>query len=578
MPNENHKNENFEKVHADKKARRREPYRMMQSDKKEALLTRARANKAQTSRRQHAASSLINSSANPSSSMSANSSSEQCAPFMGYSILYETDFIQTAERLNINVITPKTEEWTCKVQVVDKGRPRDNIEKTKYQLMILQDEEENQVECIIFNAEITHFEDLFRPFHTNLVSVAQVKESNYMYGNPVNKFTWTIDRSTIVEPVETINPPEVPLPPPTRLTLTPFDNFEYQHVLAIVLNGSSSTYASNGKRIQDFIIMDDQKKPTKFTLWKDFIDHDGNKLFKQLKEYPVILARKIGRPKSPSGSGLTNRFSTTHTGLTSRFSTTIEINPPYPQANALRTWARENEQMLIAYTIESTSPTGSLLFVPFEEEIVPIADIQQQSPGQIFSIQAEVALQNEKQRFFILACSDCKQHFTRTVSRRTFYCTNCRRSTLLVPRCQFEVTVTDQSGSTTATISDEHAENILLLTSEELYNIYNVKKELPPIVNAQKQLTGKIFNLQMKKLFTKNHDAVPGKLVILSFIPKGNPASQTPSTIKDVAEGSKRKIEHVSTGEQEHPQTTNKGSTSYNKHKVEMKIPVSKRC
>ncbi|OIT08789.1 hypothetical protein A4A49_65662, partial [Nicotiana attenuata] len=102
-------------------------------------------------------------------------------------------------------------------------------------------------------------------------------------------------------------------------------------------------------------------------------------------------------------------------------------------------------------------------------------------------------------------------------------------------------------------------------------------KEPPPFVNAQRQLTGKIFNIQMKKLFTKNHDVVPGKLFILSFMAKVNLASQTPSTIKDVAEGSKRKIEHVGTGEQEqHSDTTNKGNTSYNKNKVEMKIPLSK--
>ncbi|XP_070012439.1 uncharacterized protein [Nicotiana sylvestris] len=177
-----------------------------------------------------------------------------------------------AERFNINAITPETEEWTCKIQVVDKGRPRDNREKMKkYQLMVLQDEEENQVECVIFNVEIMHFADLFRPFYTYLVSVAQVKESNYMYGNPLNKFTWTIDKCTIVEPIETVNPPEEPLPPPTRLNLTPFDNFEYQpegsefDVLAIVLNTSPSTYASNGRRIQDFIIMDDQLQTTLHT-------------------------------------------------------------------------------------------------------------------------------------------------------------------------------------------------------------------------------------------------------------------------------------------------------------------------
>ncbi|OIT04847.1 hypothetical protein A4A49_52273 [Nicotiana attenuata] len=107
----------------------------------------------------------------------------------------------------------------------------------------------------------------------------------------------------------------------------------------------------------------------------------------------------------------------------------------------------------------------------------------------------------------------------------------------------------------------------------------NDSKELSPLVNAQRQLSGKIFNIQMKKLFPKNQDAVPGKLVILSFMAKGNLASQTPSTIKDIAEGSKRKIEHVGTGEQEqHSHTTNKGNTSYNKHKVEMEIPFSKNC
>ncbi|KAK4729599.1 hypothetical protein R3W88_022587 [Solanum pinnatisectum] len=46
------------------------------------------------------------------------------------------------ERLSINVVTRKTKEWTVKVQVIDKGGPRDNLQKTnKYQLMILEDEE-----------------------------------------------------------------------------------------------------------------------------------------------------------------------------------------------------------------------------------------------------------------------------------------------------------------------------------------------------------------------------------------------------------------------------------------------------
>ncbi|XP_049361086.1 uncharacterized protein LOC125825842 [Solanum verrucosum] len=168
-----------------------------------------------------------------------------------------------AERYTINMITPDTKDWTCKVQVVDKSRPRDNKDKTtKYQLLILQDEEENQVQATIYSTDITCFEKEFAPFKTYLVSVAHVKVPPLGYENSLNKFIWTLDKNTIVEPVEEVKPPQDPLPPPTRLALTTFDTFEYQpkefefDVLAIVINGSPSTKTTTGKRIQEFIIMD----------------------------------------------------------------------------------------------------------------------------------------------------------------------------------------------------------------------------------------------------------------------------------------------------------------------------------
>ncbi|MCE3050648.1 hypothetical protein HAX54_047757, partial [Datura stramonium] len=85
---------------------------------------------------------------------------------------------------------------------------------------------ETQVEAILFNADITYYEDMFTPFRTYLVSMANIKESNHIYGNPINNFTWIVDRSTIVEPIEMIVPPEHPLSLPTRLTLALFDSFD----------------------------------------------------------------------------------------------------------------------------------------------------------------------------------------------------------------------------------------------------------------------------------------------------------------------------------------------------------------
>jgi len=61
-----------------------------------------------------------------------------------------------------------------------------------------------------------------------LVSVAHVKVPPLGYENSLNKFIWTLDKNTIVGPVEEVKPPQDPLPPPTRLALTTFDTFEYQ--------------------------------------------------------------------------------------------------------------------------------------------------------------------------------------------------------------------------------------------------------------------------------------------------------------------------------------------------------------
>ncbi|KAG5616606.1 hypothetical protein H5410_016430 [Solanum commersonii] len=379
-----------------------------------------------------------------------------------------------AKRCTINMITPDTKDWTCKVQVVDKSRPRDNKDKTtKYQVLILQDEEENQVQATIYSTDITYFEKEFAPFKTYLVSVAHVK----------------------------VKPPQDPLPPPRRLALTTFDTFEYQpkefefDVLAILINGSPSTKTTTGKRIQEFIIMD--------------------KLIKTI------------------------------------------------------------ETKLLSYKMKSTTPIGSIILIPFEDEVIFVANIQAQPTGQVFNVEAELSLASKDQRFSVLACSNCKQLFTRYNVRREIYCTSCHQSTHLIPRCQFEVTIKDNSGFATAIVLDEIAEKMLHLTSEEIYEICFVKvkestmkcsnlllskvnahnniKETLSLQNVEDELNGKIFNIQIKRLFTKKLDAMQ-ILSILSYLEKQDVIhkSMTPTTV-NITDAKKRTIEHLSSREKEYP-------------------------
>ncbi|XP_049367397.1 uncharacterized protein LOC125832300 [Solanum verrucosum] len=387
--------------------------------------------------------------------------------------------------------------------------------------------------------------------------MAYVTESTKAYGNPLHELTWTIGKGTIVEPIEQVIPPEPPLLPPTLLKVTSFDSFDYQaigfkfDILALVINGSPPSYASNGSKIHHhrlskcnrnqnayqnalqpnstLLLKQQLKKPTKLTLWEEFIDLYGNKLLKHLKElqdFPVILARKVVKPKSSSG-------------LSNRFGTTIQIDPPYPQAIELKTWSNEIKPLLSTYITKSTTATGSLLFVPFEEHI-----------GQIFHVQAQLLISNETQRFCVLLCSDCKQIFPRNWSQRRFYCTTCHRSTHLTPRCQFEVTIQDGTGSTTAMISDKIGGALLSLTVADIHEIRCIKKQLLPLIPVQHKLLGKTFTIQIKKLFAKHKDASSAKLFIMSITEEDIASNLAlPLTAPTTPESSKRKLKQIMTKE-----------------------------
>ncbi|KAL3378344.1 hypothetical protein AABB24_004319 [Solanum stoloniferum] len=121
------------------------------------------------------------------------------------------------------------------------------------------------------------------------------------------------------------------------------------------------------------------------------------------------------------------------------------------------------------------------------------------------------------------------------------------------PHILFLVTIKDNSGFATTIVSDEIAKKMLHLTSEEIYEICFIKKETLSLQNVEDQLNGKIFNIQMKRLFTKRMDATQ-KLFILSYLEKQDVIHKPmTSTTVNVTDAKKRTIEHLSSGEKEYP-------------------------
>ncbi|XP_070008986.1 uncharacterized protein [Nicotiana sylvestris] len=91
---------------------------------------------------------------------------------------------------------------------------------------------------------------------------------------------------------------------------------------------------------------------------------------------------------------------------------------------------------------------------------------------------------------------------------------------MLIPRCRFEVEITDETGTITTTMSEGLGERILSMTAEQIYDITGVKNELFPIAHINQLLTDKLFRVQLQRSSSRTPDKNAGSLVLLSYTEK----------------------------------------------------------
>ncbi|KAM3217266.1 hypothetical protein P3L10_026709 [Capsicum annuum] len=88
----------------------------------------------------------------------------------------------------------------------------------------------------------------------------------------------------------------------------------------------------------------------------------------------------------------------------------------------------------------------------------------------------------------------------------------------LVPRCMFQIHLTDATGSTTTSISDALGEKMLSTTAEDIFDTICVK--LLRLDHIYQMLSNKLFNIQLKKSSWVSANVTHTSLTIVSFIEK----------------------------------------------------------
>ncbi|XP_015159231.1 replication protein A 70 kDa DNA-binding subunit D-like [Solanum tuberosum] len=282
-------------------------------------------------------------------------------------------------RLNIDQIKPATQDWICKVQIVEIGRPRESLDKKcTFQNLILEDEQECQIRAVMYTNEIEQYAAKLKLFNTYLISTARVKVSPTSYGKPIHQFYWILDKETVIEQIKPSNEVEKPLPPPTKLNITSFDRIPHLmvdsaaeiDVLAVVLRcGPQKNAGHSHHRCREITLCDNQQNQFLFTLWEDFGEIEGHKISSKMAtetDLLVILGKSIGI--------------STYQGLSlqTRYNSTVRVNPNYPQAVALLNWAKENKTMLLSSPSDTTSTSSSItpmIVTPSGQQLISIADI-----------------------------------------------------------------------------------------------------------------------------------------------------------------------------------------------------------
>ncbi|XP_069144244.1 replication protein A 70 kDa DNA-binding subunit B-like [Solanum lycopersicum] len=472
--------------------------------------------------------------------------------------------------LNIDQIALTTQDWICKVQIVEIGRPRESPDKKcRFQNLILEDEQECQIKAVLYADEIEQYAEMLKLMNTYLISTARVKISQTSHGKPIHKFYWVLDKETVIEHITPSNGVENPLPPPTKLNITTFDRIPHMmldsaveiDILAIVLRCSPQKYAGRSNhKCREIIICDNYKNQFLLTLWEDFGEIEGNEIEAKMEkemDLIVILGRNIG---ISTFQGLS---------LQSRYNSTIHIAPNYPQAVELTKWAKENKSMLLSRESNKTSTSSSaplMVLTPAGQQVVSIEQISSPTSMGLFYLEAEMAISDELQEFCVLECSGCKQK-KRTKDRKDFHCPKCNRKTTLLPRCIFQIDLTDGTATVTASISGELGEKLLSMTAEDIFDITCAKRQSLHVNHVHEMLSNKLFQIQLRKSSWGTSNNTQATYSIISYMEKQH---TSPTAI----DRNSKKIRPLEISEMEVTETTTAAGSSNATPKFEPPTPT----
>ncbi|CAH9129476.1 unnamed protein product [Cuscuta epithymum] len=271
----------------------------------------------------------------------------QCVPL---DVIFWEDM---AAELLIVDIKPETQNWTCRLTVVEKQNIRSaKTSPMKFLPLVLADSAGNRVQATAFAGDISGIDARLQLYSTYLISGAYVKpltdlrfcvDQNYQY-------VWSFTRRTFIQdvaPEEGVDFRQI-----AESTVKPFRGIfdcylaaESLSLMAVIVAKLPRAFIVTGdvhKVAWDVVLINEELTLVPMTIWEEFVNQHGAAIdtFLQSGDCPVLFVTRV---VANIYQGLS---------LSTRYDSHMELNPVGDRALVLKKWAKDNNAKIKQLLIE----------------------------------------------------------------------------------------------------------------------------------------------------------------------------------------------------------------------------------
>ncbi|XP_021725939.1 replication protein A 70 kDa DNA-binding subunit B-like [Chenopodium quinoa] len=364
----------------------------------------------------------------------------------------------------LNKLSPVSKAYKVRVTVKEKSPIQTPPNKKKFQKLVFEDEEGNNMKATLFGAECDHFQKVFEHKKKYEIANAPVRKINPKFSSFPGECELTFGGMTKIQPIDRTEGPVLPeyiSIADVPKTSEPSDWFDLLGIVVHMEDPRQVEYKSGRVAdVRDISIVDEStgSRPMIISAWGQLALSDCEKLKDWATTFLVVSLTSV-KPATHKG------FS-----LQSSVSTTIDPAPSGEKADALRAWAHAHPDIISDYM------SRQLEFMIIGAEPVPTTldningkTVDNTVQEEIYTLTVTIPDAQLDNVIAYIGCDNCGKRCG-VAANVAFFCPHCPdKKCTSTERVNFTFDAADDTGTCRLTAFGQVCEQIFKLKTLEIF-------------------------------------------------------------------------------------------------------------